>query len=108
MSVKHSLQIKALEHRLDTMKLNRDSVLKSIILARRLVKRMYYQVNTTKDIDILKDLLRTHQGEKALNFVIYDNEDKIKLNMPSRKQKVKISQELLDELKTNDVIFKLN
>ena len=70
MSVKHSLQIKALEHRLDTMKLNRDSVLKSIILARRLVKRMYYQVNTTKDIDILKDLLRDIEREILLKDIL--------------------------------------
>ncbi|WP_298754397.1 DNA polymerase III subunit alpha [uncultured Psychroserpens sp.] len=59
-------------------------------------------------ISILQDLFRLHQGEKALNFIVYDNDEKIKLNMPSRKQKVKISQELLNELETNDVRYKLN
>ncbi|WP_298900662.1 DNA polymerase III subunit alpha [uncultured Psychroserpens sp.] len=59
-------------------------------------------------ITILQDLFRLHQGEKALNFIVYDNEEKIKLNMPSRKQKVKISQELLNELESNEVMYKLN
>ena len=70
MSVKHSLQIKALEHQLEMMKLNRESVLKSIILARRLVRRMYHQVNTTKDIDILKDLLRDIEREILLKDIL--------------------------------------
>ena len=38
---------------------------------------------------------------------IFDDEE-LKLNMPSRKQKVKISQELLEELKSIDVFYKLN
>ena len=75
-------------------------------------KKLSVQINI-KDlqeqrITLLKDLFRTHQGEKALNFIIYDNDEKIKLHMPSRKQKVGISQELLDELETNDINFKLN
>ena len=49
-----------------------------------------------------------HEGNHALNFVIYDNDEKLKLNMSSRKQKVKRSQELLDELASNDVFYKLN
>ncbi len=59
-------------------------------------------------IKLLKDLMKTHKGDQALNFVIYDNDETLKLNMQSRKQKVKISQELLDELKNNEVYYKLN
>lgn len=59
-------------------------------------------------IQILQDLFKSHKGDKALNFVIYDNDEKIKLSMPSRKQKVSISQELLDELEHNNVTYKLN
>ena len=36
------------------------------------------------------------------------SKEKIKVYMPSRKQKVKISQELLNELKAQDVMYKLN
>ncbi|WP_400076357.1 DNA polymerase III subunit alpha [Winogradskyella sp. R77965] len=56
----------------------------------------------------LHDLLRIHEGSNTLNFVVYDNKEKIKVQMPSRKQKVKISQELLHELKEHDVRYKLN
>jgi DNA polymerase-3 subunit alpha len=59
-------------------------------------------------ISVLQDLFRMHSGEKILNFVVYDNAEKIKLNMPSRKQKIKISQELLDELTHHNVMYKLN
>src|SRR5690606_38912618 len=75
-------------------------------------KKLSVQLNIKdlqeKRINILKDLFKMHEGNQALNFVIYDNDEKLKLNMPSRKQKVKISQELLDELTNNDVFFKLN
>jgi DNA polymerase-3 subunit alpha len=49
-----------------------------------------------------------HKGDHALNFVVYDNDEALKLSMPSRKQKVKISQELLDELESHEVYYKLN
>jgi DNA polymerase-3 subunit alpha len=62
----------------------------------------------TERIAKLKDLFKIHDGNHALNFVIYDNEEEIKLNLPSRKQKVKISQELLQELENFDVFYKLN
>ncbi|QRM88339.1 DNA polymerase III subunit alpha [Lacinutrix sp. WUR7] len=56
----------------------------------------------------LKELLQMHPGNQALNFVIYDNADQIKLPMISRKQKVKVSQELLSELDDQQVYYKLN
>jgi DNA polymerase-3 subunit alpha len=59
-------------------------------------------------INSIKELLKMHEGNHHLNFVIYDNKEQIKLQMPSRKQKVKISQELLDELESQQVFYKLN
>ncbi|MBT8270444.1 MAG: DNA polymerase III subunit alpha, partial [Bacteroidia bacterium] len=56
----------------------------------------------------LKDLVRIHKGDHNLNFVIFDQKEGIKLNMPSRKQKVRISQELLEELDNREVFYKLN
>ncbi|MBQ0788243.1 MAG: DNA polymerase III subunit alpha [Oceanihabitans sp.] len=56
----------------------------------------------------LKELLQMHPGNQALNFVVYDNADQIKLPMISRKQKVKVSQELLSELDNQQVYYKLN
>ncbi|NND24463.1 MAG: DNA polymerase III subunit alpha [Flavobacteriaceae bacterium] len=59
-------------------------------------------------IKTLKELLKMHKGNHHLNFLIYDSEEQIKLNLPSRKQKVKISQELLEELDNEKVFYKLN
>ncbi|RAJ19295.1 DNA polymerase-3 subunit alpha [Gelidibacter algens] len=59
-------------------------------------------------IKALEEVLKMHEGNHALNFVVYDTEEKLKLHMPSRKQKVRISQELLDELNNQDVYYKLN
>ncbi len=59
-------------------------------------------------IDLLKDIFRTHRGDHKLNFVVYEMKDQVKLHMPSRKQKVKISQELLDALEAEQVLYKLN
>lgn len=56
----------------------------------------------------IKDLLSTHQGDHKLSFVVYDNDEEMKLYMPSRKQKVKISQELLEELSQQQIYYKLN
>ncbi len=59
-------------------------------------------------IDYLKDIIKTHKGDKQLQFVIYEMKDKVKLTMPSRKHKVNISNELLEELEKEQVSFKLN
>ena len=56
----------------------------------------------------LQELIAIHEGNHPVNFIVYDNEDQLKLSMPSRKQKVKISQELLNELANIDVFYKLN
>jgi DNA polymerase-3 subunit alpha len=56
----------------------------------------------------LKELLSMHPGNQALNFLVYDTKEKMKLTMPSRRQKVKVCQELLNELEAQDVKFKLN
>ncbi len=75
-------------------------------------KKLSIQLNINdleKDkIAKLKELIKMHPGKQFLNFVIYDNEENIKLQMPSRKQKVKISQELLEELESSQVFYKLN
>ncbi|MCF1191057.1 DNA polymerase III subunit alpha [Mangrovimonas sp. AS39] len=59
-------------------------------------------------IKTLQNLFKEHEGDKALTFIIYDNEDQLKLTMPSRRQKVKISQELLNQLTEQELFYKLN
>jgi DNA polymerase-3 subunit alpha len=61
-----------------------------------------------KRIQILKNTLASHKGDHILNFVVYEMQDEIKLNLSSRKQKVKINSELLSELEENEIHYKLN
>ncbi|NAY92674.1 DNA polymerase III subunit alpha [Muricauda sp. JGD-17] len=61
-----------------------------------------------KRIQTLKDTLRSYKGDHPLNFVVYEMEDEIKLNLSSRKQKVKINSELLSMLEAHEIHYKLN
>jgi len=75
-------------------------------------KKLSIQLNIEElekgTVSDLQSVFKAHSGNNALNFMVYDHSDKIKLNMPSRKQKVKISQELLNELDGLEVKYKLN
>lgn len=59
-------------------------------------------------IRYLKDTLTSHKGSHNLNFVVYEMEEEIKVNLSPRKQKVHISSELLHELQEHEVHYKLN
>ena len=59
-------------------------------------------------IHVLKELFKTYRGSNLLNFVVYEMQDQLKLHMPSRKKKVKICNELLQELEEAQVHYKLN
>ena len=56
----------------------------------------------------LKSVIKEHKGDHSLYFVVYEMEEEIKLNMPSRKRKVKITNDLLIELDKQEVYYKLN
>ena len=43
-----------------------------------------------------------------LSFVVYDDEEKIMVEMDSEKQKVNISPKLLSELEGKNIFYKLN
>ncbi|NNK72907.1 MAG: DNA polymerase III subunit alpha, partial [Flavobacteriaceae bacterium] len=77
-------------------------------MAKKLSIQMNIKDLNKDDIQKLQDLLKMHKGDHNLNFVIYDHEEQIRLNMPSRKQKIRISQELLEELEKQQVFYKLN
>ncbi|MDG1778441.1 MAG: DNA polymerase III subunit alpha, partial [Flavobacteriaceae bacterium] len=75
-------------------------------------KKLSIQLNikglTEQKILELQDLLKMHKGKHNLNFVVYDDDDELKVELKSRKQKVQISQELLNELQNQDIFYKLN
>ena len=76
------------------------------------VRKLSIQLNIkeleSEKIQKLKGLIAMHPGSHLLDFVVYDNKEQIKLEMTSRRQKVKVSQELLDELEEQQVLYKLN
>ncbi|WP_025743424.1 DNA polymerase III subunit alpha [Aquimarina pacifica] len=76
--------------------------------ARKLTIQLDINNLSDQSIDSLKELLTEHSGNHTLNFVIYEMEEQLKLHMPSRKQKVNISQELLVALENESVYYKLN
>ncbi|WP_372916676.1 DNA polymerase III subunit alpha [Salegentibacter sp.] len=60
------------------------------------------------NIKWMKETFRNHRGNHILNFVVYEMKEQVKLHMPSRKQKIQISQELLNALEEQQVLYKLN
>ena len=76
--------------------------------AKKLTIRLNIADLKEEQIVSLKELISSHSGDHILNFIIYDMEEEIKLTMPSRKQKVHISNELLGALKSSNVNYKLN
>ena len=76
------------------------------------VKKLSIQLNIKElepdKIQNLKALIAMHPGSHLLDFVVYDNREEIKVEMPSRRQKVKVTQELLSELEEQQVYYKLN
>ena len=75
-------------------------------------KKLTIQLNIDKiqkdRIKALKDMLTSHKGKHPLNFMVYEMEDEIKVNLSSRKQKVQITSELLNNLDDEEVRYTLN
>ena len=59
-------------------------------------------------IKSIKSLLGQHDGTHNLSFVVYDDDEKIMVEMDSEKQKVNISPKLLLELEHYNIFYKLN
>jgi DNA polymerase-3 subunit alpha len=56
----------------------------------------------------LETILKNNPGKQTLNFTIWDAKEKIEVNFPSRNTTVKISNELLTTLKSQEINYKLN
>jgi DNA polymerase-3 subunit alpha len=78
------------------------------IQAKKLTLQIPIEDVEKEKVKQLKDLLKMHKGDKQLHITLYDVDEELKLNMPSRKQKVAISKELLEELKELEFAYKLN
>ena len=65
------------------------------------------EINKEK-LEQLKNILNSYKGKKSLHLLIYDIDEKIKLNLPSRKFKINISNELLKTLEDQQLNYNLN
>ncbi len=77
-------------------------------LSKKLTLHLPIKKLQKSQIKQLKELFKTHKGDKQVYFTVYEPNDKIKLTMAAKKQKVTISKELLEEMDTMDVYYKLN
>ena len=78
------------------------------VMAKKLAIQLDIKDIKEDQVKSLKELLNMHKGDHQLSFVVYDNEEQIKVNLQSRKQKIRISQELLEELEQQQIYYKLN
>ena len=61
-----------------------------------------------EEVESLQDYLQGFKGDKPLYFNVYDTEKKVKLTLNSKKQKIKITPELLSELDTQEWFYRIN
>lgn len=76
------------------------------------VKRLTFQLDlqqiNTEKINQISDIVQSHKGDKALMVDVFHNVEQIKLTLPSRKQKVAVSNELLAHLENESLLYKIN
>ena len=77
-------------------------------MAKKITIQLDINSVNNKEIDSINTVLKKHKGKQGLNFTVYDMEEKIKLSMPSRSNKIEISNELIEELTQHKLSFKLN
>ncbi|HET8737318.1 MAG TPA: DNA polymerase III subunit alpha, partial [Pricia sp.] len=88
----------------------------SFMLLQEVMETYAKKLTIKLDIDALKedsihrlrDTLVLHKGSHPVNFVVYEMDRQIKVKLSSRKQKVRISSELLHQLEESQVHYKLN
>ena len=76
--------------------------------AKKLTLQLEISKLKNEDVTQLKDELKSFKGDKPLLFNVYDSEKKVKLTLNSKKQKVRITPELLKLLDEKQWHYKLN
>ncbi|WKK66742.1 DNA polymerase III subunit alpha [Lutimonas zeaxanthinifaciens] len=77
-------------------------------MAKKITLNVPIEHISESNIEKFDKVFKKHQGSQHLNFMIIDQKEKLKLNMPSRSSKINITKELIDELNENEWSFKLN
>ena len=76
--------------------------------AKKLTLQLEISKLKNEDVTQLQDELKSFKGDKPLLFNVYDSEKKVKLTVNSKKQKVRITPELLKLLDEKQWHYKLN
>ncbi|WP_271856273.1 DNA polymerase III subunit alpha [Patiriisocius marinus] len=76
--------------------------------AKKLTLQMPIEQLQEKELKFLTETLTAHKGDRPLYFTIYQMEEKVKLQMPSRTHKIKISNELIEALDEQQIKWRLN
>jgi DNA polymerase-3 subunit alpha len=77
-------------------------------MAKKITIQLAIENINKQEVESINEVFKKHKGNQHLNFMIIDQEEKLKLNMPSRSSKINITKELLDELTENEYSFRLN
>jgi len=76
--------------------------------AKKLTINMSIDDLKEETLNELRNIIMDNDGDKHLKIVIYDAEEKVKVEMPSKKFKVAISNKLLKQLEKEQINYKLN
>ncbi|MGA1776166.1 MAG: DNA polymerase III subunit alpha [Flavobacteriaceae bacterium] len=76
--------------------------------AKKITLQLDIKELSEEKINLLQQHLKSFKGDKPLFFNVYDSEKKVKLTLNSKKQKVKITPDLLQDLESQQWFYKLN
>ncbi|MDH3321778.1 MAG: DNA polymerase III subunit alpha, partial [Flavobacteriaceae bacterium] len=77
-------------------------------MAKKITIHLDIKTLNEQEIQKMDNIIKKYKGSHNLNFTVYDVEEKLKLEMPSRTSKINISNELIEELNICGLNFKLN
>ncbi|MBT8236277.1 MAG: DNA polymerase III subunit alpha [Bacteroidia bacterium] len=76
--------------------------------AKKLTLQLSLDQVKEETVTTLKKTLASHKGKQSLHFTVFEMTDNMKVNLNSRKQRIAISAELLEELEANQIYYKIN
>ena len=76
--------------------------------AKKLTLQLDLNEFNDEKVEQLKKIFKKHKGNQKLDISFFENEEKIKLTMPSENFKISINEELLSLIEEKNYHFKLN
>ncbi|WP_196891020.1 DNA polymerase III subunit alpha [Aureivirga marina] len=76
--------------------------------SKKLTLRFSIDELTQENVEWLHEFFSEHRGMKAIDFIVYDMKEQMKVQMLSRTMKIDINHDVLRELEIEQIHFKLN